>query len=137
MPEERRADDPAEWLRRARSNLTRAKADASLEGVYLEDLCFDAQQAAEKALKAVLLHLGVDFPYTHELAVLITTLRQKGIGLPQDVEQASLLTPFAVDTRYPGGAERVMREEYENAVAIAERVVLWAEERILGGGTAV
>ena len=137
MPEERRADDPAEWLRRARSNLARAKADASLEGVYLEDLCFDAQQAAEKALKAVLLHLEVDFPYTHELAVLIKALREEGIGLPQNVEQASRLTPFAVDTRYPGGAEPVTREDYENAVAIAERVVRWAEERILGGSTAV
>ena len=137
MPEERRADDPAEWLRRARSNLARAKADASLEGVYLEDLCFDAQQAAEKAFKAALLHLGVDFPYTHELALLIKALREEGIGLPQDVEQASRLTPFAVDTRYPGGAEPVTREDYENAVAIAERVLRWAEKRILGGSTAI
>jgi HEPN domain-containing protein len=46
-------DDPAEWLRRARSSLERARADARLPGVYLEDLCFDAQQAAERASKAV------------------------------------------------------------------------------------
>ena len=37
-------DHPQEWLRRARSNLTRARA--RLPNVYLEDLCFDAQQAA-------------------------------------------------------------------------------------------
>src|SRR5829696_10527795 len=54
MPPERRPpDDPREWLNRARSNLVRAQA--ILPGVYLEDLCFDAQQAAEKAIKAVLI----------------------------------------------------------------------------------
>jgi HEPN domain-containing protein len=31
--------------------------------VYLEDLCFLAQQAAEKAIKAVLIKRGVAFPY--------------------------------------------------------------------------
>ncbi len=48
-PERLPPDDPREWLNRARSNLVRAgHRDA---GVYLEDLCFDAQQAAEKAVK--------------------------------------------------------------------------------------
>jgi HEPN domain-containing protein len=46
-------DDPREWLNRARSNLNRARAE--LAEVYFEDLCFDAQQAAEKAIKAVLI----------------------------------------------------------------------------------
>ena len=43
-------DDPREWLNRAQSNLTQARA--RIPGVYLEDLCFAAQQAAEKAAKA-------------------------------------------------------------------------------------
>ena len=61
-PKRRSADDPIEWLNCARSNLARAKADSRIPNVYLEDLCFDAQQAAEKAIKAVLLNLGVRFP---------------------------------------------------------------------------
>ncbi|MBI3799108.1 MAG: HEPN domain-containing protein [Deltaproteobacteria bacterium] len=61
MPPERfPPDDPREWLNRARSNLSRAKAKTP--DIYLEDLCFDAQQAAEKAIKAVLLKQGVSFP---------------------------------------------------------------------------
>lgn len=55
-----RADDPLEWLRRSLSNLLRAKTRAP--GVYLEDLCFDAQQAAEKAIKALLVSRRVRFP---------------------------------------------------------------------------
>ena len=65
-PERLPPDDPREWLNRARSNLVRARRGEA--GVYLEDLCFDAQQAAEKAVKAVLVAHKVDFPYVHDLA---------------------------------------------------------------------
>ena len=52
-PERYPPDDPREWLNRARSNLAMAKN--RVEGAYLEDLCFEAQQAAEKAIKAVMM----------------------------------------------------------------------------------
>lgn len=52
-PESSSPEDPEEWLNRARSNLI--QAGAHQPGVYLEDLCFQTQQAAEKALKALLL----------------------------------------------------------------------------------
>jgi hypothetical protein len=52
------------WLNRARSNLVRART--VLPAVYLEDLCFDAQQAVEKAIKVVPIARGVDFPLSHD-----------------------------------------------------------------------
>ena len=52
-------DDPREWLNRARSNLAKARSTHRTPEIYLEDLCFDAQQAAEKAIKAILIHLDV------------------------------------------------------------------------------
>ena len=52
------------WLRRAESNLRIARAGRE-EGVFLEDLCFEAQQAAEKALKALLIYLGGEYPRVH------------------------------------------------------------------------
>ena len=88
MPPERfPPEDPREWLNRARSNLVRAKEGFHLSGVYLEDLCFDAQQAAEKALKALLLHRGVRFPYVHDLAEHIGLLEQSGQEVPGAVRQ--------------------------------------------------
>ena len=51
-------DDPREWLNRARSNLALAKN--RVPDAYLEDLCFEAQQAAEKAIKARLMMLNID-----------------------------------------------------------------------------
>jgi HEPN domain-containing protein len=82
MPHERRPpDDPREWINRARSNLVRAQA--ILPGVYLEDLCFDAQQAAEKAIKAVLIARGAAFPPIHDLAGLLTVLGQNDEAIPR------------------------------------------------------
>ena len=43
---------------RAASNLARARQGRQCEEVLFEDLCFDAQQAAEKALKALLIFFG-------------------------------------------------------------------------------
>jgi HEPN domain-containing protein len=54
-------DDPREWINRARSNLVQARRGIKLPEVYLEDLCFQAQQAAEKAIKGILIFLGVHF----------------------------------------------------------------------------
>jgi HEPN domain-containing protein len=117
-------------LNRARSNLARAKADVHLPEVYLEDLCFDAQQAAEKAIKAVLLHLTVRFPYVHDLMALLALIEQRGVSVPESVREAGRLTRFAVVTRYPGLAEPVTQAEYERAVTIAEIVIDWAEKTV-------
>jgi len=130
-PEPRPPDDPHEWLRRARSNLARAQADIRLAGVYLEDLCFDAQQAAEKAIKAVLIGRSIRFPYVHDLTALLGLVEQGGTAVPEAVREAGRLTRFAVVTRYPGIAEPVTQEEYERAVAIAEAVIDWAGKTVL------
>lgn len=109
------------------SNLARAKADIRLPHVYLEDLCFDAQQAAEKAIKAVLLNFRMPFPYIHDLAEILDLVRKAGKSIPKPVRDASRLTRFAVVTRYPGLAEPVSRGDYKRAVRIAEQVLRWAE----------
>lgn len=128
MPPDERfpPDDPRAWLSRARSNLVRSRNRA--DGVYLEDLCFDAQQAAEKALKALCIHRGVEFPYVHDLAELITRLQQAGASVPEGVRQAGRLTRYAVETRYPGLGEAVTEEEHERAITLAEKTVQWVEE---------
>ncbi len=129
MPPERfPPDDPREWLNRARSNLSRAKS--KIPEAYLEDLCFDAQQAAEKAIKAVLMKKGIAFPYVHDLVRLLTLLEEAGETIPESVRQAEDLTRYAVVTRYPGLTEPVTEAHYQEAVASAEAVVQWVEKKI-------
>jgi HEPN domain-containing protein len=68
-PNDRDPTTPDEWLRRARSNLARARASHNLPEVLYEDLCLDAQQAAEKAIKALLVHRQVRFPCNRRAAM--------------------------------------------------------------------
>ena len=119
-------DDPREWLKRARSNLIRARQQAP--GIYLEDLCFDAQQATEKAVKALLIHAKVRFPYTHDLAALLTLVERSGFVVPEPIKEASILTEYAVASRYPGVTEPVGGDEYQEAVGLAEAVLQWVEQ---------
>lgn len=127
-PERFPPDDPREWMNRARSNLV--LAGEPKQGVYLEDLCFDAQQAAEKAIKAVMLARGVDFPYVHDLAHLLGVLEGSGETIPDEVRRAELLSQHAWAARYPGGGSPVTPGEHSEAVALAEAVVSWAERCI-------
>jgi HEPN domain-containing protein len=130
MPRERfEPDDPREWVARARGNIVIARN--LVPGVELEDLCFNAQQAAEKALKAVLLKLGVDFPYTHDLGRLLTLITRERGAASADVADAHELTRYAVIARYPLPPDEVISQEhYERALEIAEAVVRWAEDEI-------
>lgn len=130
-PERLPPDDPRDWLRRARSNPALAKARGP--DVYLEDLCFEAQQAAEKAVKAVLIARGLDVPRAHDLARLLSLLDEAGEDVPDEIREAAELTPYAVAGRYPGPLRPVTEEEYLRAVAVAEGVVRWAERLVSGG----
>ena len=120
--------DPCEWINRAKSNL--AGAGQADPDVYLEDLCFDAQQAAEKAIKAVFIHRGLHFPYVHNLRRLLELLDRDGVKIPKYVWKAEDLNPFAFEARYPGNAPPVQQRQYRRAVRIAESVVRWAERQI-------
>jgi HEPN domain-containing protein len=121
---------PQEWLRRAKGNLALAK-QRKPKDAYWEDLCFEAQQAAEKAIKAVLRFGEIDFPKTHDIGELLALLNQSGQKVPQELWKADELSQYAVETRYPGPAEPVTRSEYRQAVALAQKVVKWAESIVL------
>ena len=73
-------DNPAEWIARAKSSF--ALATAGTPGVLYEDLCFQAQQAAEKALKAVFVSKKIPYQYTHDINALLSGLELQGIEIP-------------------------------------------------------
>lgn len=119
----------ADWLARARGDLALARIPLP-EGGFYEDLCFHAQQAAEKALKAVYVSRGWTFRYIHDLEELITGLQQGGIGIPEEIQQAAVLTSYAFESRYPGIGDPVTNEEHAQTVVLAESVLRWAEELV-------
>ena len=127
-PERFPANDPREWMNRARSSLAMAKN--RIPEVYLEDLCFRVHQAADRTIKAVMIKRSVDFPYVHDLARLLSLLEEGGERIPEMVATAEELTPYASVTRYPGTVRPVGEQDYIDAVNIAEVVIRWAEERV-------
>jgi HEPN domain-containing protein len=129
MPDRYPPDDPREWLNRAHSNIALAKSAHSTT-VYLEDLCYNAQQAAEKAIKSVCIHHQIPYPYIHDLAALITILIQNGIPVPEEVQESAKLTRYAIMTRYPHPRSIVNDREYQRAITIAETVIFWCEGEI-------
>jgi HEPN domain-containing protein len=101
-----------------------------LEQVYWEDLCFEAQQAAEKAIKAVLVFKGIKLRFVHDIAELLTLLEQNSVPIPEEVRGAAALTDYSVEARYPGPFEPVTEDEFSEALRIAKAVVSWAESQI-------
>lgn len=129
-PLEPYAEKPEDWIVHAKSDLLVAQM-AWQEGVLYETLCWHALQAAEKALKAVLIHFGIEYPRTHAIEKLIRLIPSQ-IQVPDEVKRAARLSGFLVQ-RYPGDHEEVSEDDYREAVKSAEAVLKWAEE-IVGAG---
>jgi len=118
------------WFDRAKSSLAISKNKID-DDIFYEDLCFQAQQAVEKALKGLLVFYNVDPERTHNLVSLIKEL-SKHLYIPIEINETVILNDYAVQTRYPGDYTPIDEEEYKNAVMIAEKCVQWIEEKIKG-----
>jgi HEPN domain-containing protein len=110
------------WLRYAQEDLTTVQRLLAMGEVIPRHPAWLAQQAAEKALKAVLIAEGIFFPRTHDLEALHTRIpsRWRVRHLQVDLER---LTEYAVEARYPGDLPDISFEEARAAVADAARIV--------------
>lgn len=89
------------WLGYSREDLEAARrllADASGPPRHA---CWLASQSAEKAIKALLIVAGIDFPKTHDLDRL-RTLLPDGFAAKADPPDLAELSEWAVESRYPG-----------------------------------
>jgi len=130
------ADAPAagsasDWLRHARGDLALAGVSKTKKLLY-EHLCFHAQQAAEKALKAVLVHHGTRIPKSHDLDYLMAQLPE-GVTIPPSLIDLPVLTKYAVQQRYPGEVPPLTSKHRRQAVMLAEEAVRWASRHTRSG----
>jgi HEPN domain-containing protein len=119
----------ADWLGRARADLAVAQLTDD-KRIAPEILAFHAQQAAEKALKALLVQGQVEFPHTHVIGLLLNLCRTAGCEDSEPLTEAVSLTRYAVATRYPGVEEQVGRQEAAEAAELASRVLTWVETQL-------
>ena len=111
-----------EWATHADDDLRVAQHTLTLPDDCPHHLvAYHAQQCAEKYFKAFLVHRGVDFPFTHNIARLLELCPNQP-DWAEKLKDAEELTPFAVTARYPGNDLPVSNEEALRAVEIASRV---------------
>ena len=116
-----------QWFDRARSNLERARVEKFSRHILYEDMCFDCQQSVEKAFKAFMVFKNIQFDWTHDIGLLIKTLEDNNIEVPDDIKKSASLSVYAVRTRYPGEEEPVTKKEFQEALSIAEAVFKWVK----------
>jgi HEPN domain-containing protein len=116
------------WLEYAEADLDVARRSLQ-PPARLGLACNLAQQAAEKALKAYLVSLGVPrVPRTHDLELLAERIVEAG-GEAPEAEAAAVLTDYAVEARYPESPAPAP-EEADYALVLAERVVSFVRGRV-------
>ena len=123
------------WLRQAHSDL--AMAIYASEGGFHAQACYACSQAAEKALKAVLLALDQEPERTHSIERLLSALESLGIETaPLRQLPLKALQRMSTASRYPDGDEAPIDlfDERDGALAlqVARAVVAFAD-RQLGG----
>jgi HEPN domain-containing protein len=115
-------------IRRAEEDL--AAVQAMLQAPAIADVVvgLHAQQAVERALKAVLAAGGLEYPFTHDIDALAELCEAAGTQLPSELDEADRLTPYAALVRYdqvPHGS--VKRHD---AGRLAQAAVAWARQAI-------
>ncbi len=93
------SDEASVWLRYARENLQ--VAQMALESGLLNPCLQNAQQAVEKALKAILVHRNMPLKRTHSIRDLDRDLRMDGWETGLAEEDCELLDSIYVSSKYP------------------------------------
>jgi len=113
------------WLLFAHQDLRMAEM-AMEEGLY-NQVCFHAQQCAEKAIKGLLAHQRKIPPRTHRLADLLGLLEPDPFA--EDRIEIQLLDRFYLPTRYPDALPGSLPEglpdagDAQEALTIAGKVL--------------
>jgi HEPN domain-containing protein len=115
-----------DWLNQAIRDLEQAASSRDAE--RYEWACFASHQAAEKAVKALHLHLGQE-AWGHVIAKLLTELPETASVEEILIEKGRVLDNFYMPTRYPNGhPEGAPFEHYgplqsEEAIRYASEIV--------------
>ena len=122
-----------DWLKQAYSDLSAAEDSAGT--LHFEWACFQAEQAAEKALKALLISKGGE-SRIHSINHLLASLPD-GIKVGDQIQYAAKeLDKCYIPTRYPDSFSTGIPKDFftaddaRRAIANAKKIIGFAEEHI-------
>ncbi|MCL2312282.1 MAG: HEPN domain-containing protein [Firmicutes bacterium] len=111
-----------QWFSLAEQNLRFAKNGAiTMHPMPVETICNLCQQSAEKDLKGYLFLNDVEFPKTHDLAVLVVMCGNINPDFMKFIKQCQYLTKFAVMPKYPNQLQ-IIEDDAKTAIRFAEEI---------------
>ena len=106
---------------------------ASAPGMGDAVIGFHAQQAVEKAIKAVLSAHNIEFRRTHDLVTLLDLLTDHSLPAPPEANWVDELNPYAVEARYgmigPEGLDRA------RTLLVVGQIVEWSVVQVATAAT--
>lgn len=124
-----------DWINQAQRDLAAASHQRS--GGFHEWAAFMAQQAAEKAIKAVYQRLGGD-AWGHSCHQLLVGLREKGIVATAMEDRARFLDRCYVPARYPNGwqagipGDMYGERDADEAIGAAAEILRFCQNLLAG-----
>lgn len=122
-----------EWLEKVSmdENTAHVIFEAHAYPKKFDALCFHCQQAAEKALKAVIVSKKIEVEKTHDLRRLFSIL-SAFFSIPDNVQNAGKsLTMYSILPRYPHEWE-IDERIAKKAMTDMDVVVTWVKSLLLG-----
>ncbi len=119
-----------EWANYADEDLEMASL-ALAEGGPPNQICFHAQQTAEKYLKAVIVLHGSTFEKSHQLRYLLELCCRYDLSFEELKDDAIYLTQFYIETRYPGDIPSFSKKNAERAHSAASKIRKYVLEKVL------
>jgi len=122
-----------DWMNQAEWDLSHARSD--IENGFYDWACFSAQQAAEKAVKAVFQKLGAE-GWGHSVADLLNELPEQVKPSDHLIDEALELDKAYISARYPNAhpsgspANRYTRKEAERLAGYAEEIIKFCKDTL-------
>jgi HEPN domain-containing protein len=127
-------NDPASqfeaWVSRAKDDRLCIANNLAAAVVPWSAICFHAQQAAEKYLKAFLISRGTPVGRTHDLEFLIGECGKHDPTLSVLLNDCQALSGHAVDSRYPDVLAGDLEKPGRDAVAMCDRICAGIGKRL-------
>ncbi len=114
-----------QWLAKADNDLLNADNNLKSKKVPFDTVCFHCQQAAEKILKAYLVANQLSYPITHNLLLILEQILPFKPEAEKLRDALALLTPYAVEIRYPDDYDMPSAEDAAEARAAAGEIRSW------------
>lgn len=130
QPEEVKLEFTQEWVRRSENDYRTARHLLESGEDYAYGVTFHAQQAAEKYIKAFLVWHQIEFKKTHDIAILLESAAMVVPEISQTLAEATELTPYGVEYRYPGDYPDVTAVDAENSFRLATLVRMEIRNRL-------